>query len=467
MTEDFESLIKDVANADRLPDHALRALVPHAGALAAPLKAIARRRVEGEWLYPEEQNLLFYGPFVLAAAQAHDFWPLWIDLLTSPDDGLDDLFCDGAAASIRCITLGLVGDDVGTVADLAAGLDISAEARAGLVEALARLTCEGRYPRPQFIALIDSLAALDGTDDDDRCKWCVENAIVLGGVSERRALLEQLWTTDAFSIWRDVDKQEALERLEEAAADLTNMTRFDEAGVAAPVDPCDGLRWLAAIERHSDPADFVDALSWREREWLASFLRSDAVPEEAMNFEQLDGFFHALVLGPDIVMPPEYLKEVWGEGPVFEDEGQARKVMTLVQRHWNTIAQRNVANHMPVIWIEPQEDAPPGRYWAMGFSVGVAMRPQAWQGVSLDEGAYVTLEGILELDADDLEAWERSELLDMLSEHVRYLADFWLEQRAPSPPIRSQKVGRNEPCPCGSGKKWKKCCGGGPPPTLH
>ena len=25
----------------------------------------------------------------------------------------------------------------------------------------------------------------------------------------------------------------------------------------------------------------------------------------------------------------------------------------------------------------------------------------------------------------------------------------------------SSKVGRNEPCPCGSGKKYKKCCGGG------
>ena len=25
--------------------------------------------------------------------------------------------------------------------------------------------------------------------------------------------------------------------------------------------------------------------------------------------------------------------------------------------------------------------------------------------------------------------------------------------------VRSEKVGRNEPCPCGSGKKYKKCCG--------
>jgi preprotein translocase subunit SecA len=28
-----------------------------------------------------------------------------------------------------------------------------------------------------------------------------------------------------------------------------------------------------------------------------------------------------------------------------------------------------------------------------------------------------------------------------------------------SEPIKSEKVGRNEPCPCGSGKKYKKCCG--------
>ncbi len=26
-------------------------------------------------------------------------------------------------------------------------------------------------------------------------------------------------------------------------------------------------------------------------------------------------------------------------------------------------------------------------------------------------------------------------------------------------PRRSAKVGRNEPCPCGSGRKFKKCCG--------
>ncbi|MGO9313821.1 MAG: PBPRA1643 family SWIM/SEC-C metal-binding motif protein [Syntrophobacteraceae bacterium] len=29
----------------------------------------------------------------------------------------------------------------------------------------------------------------------------------------------------------------------------------------------------------------------------------------------------------------------------------------------------------------------------------------------------------------------------------------------PPKPLISEKVGRNDPCPCGSGKKYKKCCG--------
>jgi hypothetical protein len=35
------------------------------------------------------------------------------------------------------------------------------------------------------------------------------------------------------------------------------------------------------------------------------------------------------------------------------------------------------------------------------------------------------------------------------------------EYAAPTPFIREPKIGRNDPCPCGSGKKHKKCCGKG------
>lgn len=32
-------------------------------------------------------------------------------------------------------------------------------------------------------------------------------------------------------------------------------------------------------------------------------------------------------------------------------------------------------------------------------------------------------------------------------------------RRGPAPVVNAPKVGRNDPCPCGSGKKYKKCCG--------
>ena len=42
----------------------------------------------------------------------------------------------------------------------------------------------------------------------------------------------------------------------------------------------------------------------------------------------------------------------------------------------------------------------------------------------------------------------------------RVLAEHDAEE---SEPTRTAKVGRNDPCPCGSGKKYKRCCGA----TVH
>ena len=46
-----------------------------------------------------------------------------------------------------------------------------------------------------------------------------------------------------------------------------------------------------------------------------------------------------------------------------------------------------------------------------------------------------------------------------IGEFIRQLGGYakyyqWLKDN----PIRSNKIGRNEPCPCGSNKKYKKCC---------
>ena len=37
--------------------------------------------------------------------------------------------------------------------------------------------------------------------------------------------------------------------------------------------------------------------------------------------------------------------------------------------------------------------------------------------------------------------------------------ELYLEQKKSGTVVKGPKIGRNDPCPCGSGKKYKKCCG--------
>ena len=63
----------------------------------------------------------------------------------------------------------------------------------------------------------------------------------------------------------------------------------------------------------------------------------------------------------------------------------------------------------------------------------------------------------------------RAAIVDDLPEYRKEIAAYW--RNRPAAPVRTppsrREDGRNEPCPCGSGKKYKKCCGASNPPTLH
>ena len=55
-----------------------------------------------------------------------------------------------------------------------------------------------------------------------------------------------------------------------------------------------------------------------------------------------------------------------------------------------------------------------------------------------------------------LEAWE-GEWKDIFDEDTRKA--LYKEQKASTTIVKEAKVYPNDPCPCGSGKKYKKCCG--------
>lgn len=73
--------------------------------------------------------------------------------------------------------------------------------------------------------------------------------------------------------------------------------------------------------------------------------------------------------------------------------------------------------------------------------------------VDLREPLYAACK-MLGLEAEELQAWKKD--FNARELKLKRVRDSFNSGRQASP---SKKVGRNEPCPCGSGIKYKKCCG--------
>jgi uncharacterized protein len=224
-----------------------------------------------------------------------------------------------------------------------------------------------------------------------------------------------------------------------------------------------------------------ESLSDPEYDRLAEILDHDAGPG-GMNLEEMDGFFAALISGPVTVPPSKYLDEIWGnEGAPFETIAELEEFLNLAMRHWNFTA-RVLANPDMVFvpWLIPAEgeQIPRGNRWAHGFMRGVEMCRDEWNEIFQDEKNFAMILPVLALvhenDPDkEMRTWKtppnpelREKVLIGLSMATQRLYDYFRARRARlaragQKGIRTpaQKIGRNDPCFCGSGKKYKRCCG--------
>ena len=151
--------------------------------------------------------------------------------------------------------------------------------------------------------------------------------------------------------------------------------------------------------------------------------------------------------------------------------------MGLLFKHWASIAVRRDADteHSPLLL--GGDDAERGLEWADGFLTGVDLGAEAWDPLYDDRRGAEVVMAIHALLGDDPEVFEeritpkvRAEILERLPALLQLIAAYWRHpdlRMPPREPVRSTKVGRNEPCPCGSAKKYKKCCGSATPPVLH
>jgi uncharacterized protein len=203
----------------------------------------------------------------------------------------------------------------------------------------------------------------------------------------------------------------------------------------------------------------------------------------AMNVEVLDGFFVALIAGPEVVMPSEYYREVFGgeiaDTCMFASLDEANEIFGLLMRHWNDIAGTLFKGEIYVpLLIEGKDGMLRGNDWARGFMHGTGMRHDGWAELVEDEehgGCLIPMMMLChehdpdpEMRPDPISPDKREEVIVQMAVGLLAAYRYFREHReaytdttdTSESPRNVSKVGRNDLCPCGSGKKYKRCCGG-------
>jgi uncharacterized protein len=212
--------------------------------------------------------------------------------------------------------------------------------------------------------------------------------------------------------------------------------------------------------------------------------------KNAMNIEQIDGFLTALTCNPIHISPHQYLPLIWGDEMITEDAFTAQPILqdflSLVARHKSAIARtlRSGDAFTPLLLADENGEYP-GNDWANGFMRGMSLSKADWAALLDDEdhgGSLVPILALAHEHDPDIEmrpyqepisAERRENLIIGMAAGVMHIYKYFQRPSRRDMSLVSEsstyrralpKIGRNEPCPCGSGKKFKHCCG---KITLH
>jgi uncharacterized protein len=172
------------------------------------------------------------------------------------------------------------------------------------------------------------------------------------------------------------------------------------------------------------------------------------------------GFLTAVCTGPDAIAPTDWIP-VLVPDRAFDEDPAARAKVDLLARVFGAVGE-TLRTTPEIICPEPDKPAQDAVDFCRGYLHGARMH-ETWRN---DEAATKKLlpfqalakENVEAIDADgnpvtDAEAWTQRERLGSC---VAELHAYWQSKRQVV--NATPKVGRNDPCPCGSGKKHKKCC---------
>jgi uncharacterized protein len=129
------------------------------------------------------------------------------------------------------------------------------------------------------------------------------------------------------------------------------VTVSNPASLAIPLDP--GQYLLAIIaDEHMTATPVV---SIEDLEALEKYLISDDSPENGMGLSDLDGFLIAVIVGPELIIPSEWLPAVWGhEEAQFSDQRQAEPISDHTSSSKNTVSNSADVNTLSAFFVHDQ-----------------------------------------------------------------------------------------------------------------
>lgn len=208
------------------------------------------------------------------------------------------------------------------------------------------------------------------------------------------------------------------------------------------------------------------------RSRLMELLDAKSEAHNTMRCDEVQGFMMALLSGPDALNPTNWLPEILGEESLF-DAKERTEIERLVMAMAADMRMKLNEKILPDLWFYEDEAGNPDFYtWCNAYLYALDIVPTDWfEAVDQEEFEdlfypIMALGGIY----DDEENGEvilhlnEKELTQLESDLPHVLLDiYWYWQAIINKPqtVRreGEKVGRNDPCPCGSGKKYKACCG--------
>lgn len=208
------------------------------------------------------------------------------------------------------------------------------------------------------------------------------------------------------------------------------------------------------------------------RSRLMELLDAKSEAHNTMRCDEVQGFMMALLSGPDALNPTNWLPEILGEESLF-DAKERTEIERLVMAMAADMRMKLNEKILPDLWFYEDEAGNPDFYtWCNAYLYALDIVPTDWfEAVDQEEFEdlfypIMALSGIY----DDEENGEvilhlnEKELTQLESDLPHVLLDiYWYWQAIINKPqtVRreGEKVGRNDPCPCGSSKKYKACCG--------